>query len=218
MVCRVYLRSLVKLFFSYRFVDSDNKIAEDVHVVNKCLIRSWIRVEILVHVSVGEEFGAHVVQVVTLLEMSVVCPKDRIVEQAELLLQAVKLVEGLALELVSKPGGEVSLLVSPGNCVRHRKLGHRAECCGSLCRGEEIDSSLDALLSKCTQDIEDSSLLRSMLAERLVVHEEVHYIPLCCIHPSLELLGSERPLAPVAVSKTECDVVAELVVAEQEPL
>ena len=78
---------------------------------------------------------------------------------------AVKLVEGLVLELVSKPGGEVSLLVSPGNCVRHRKLGHRAECCGSLCRGEEIDSSLDALLRKCTQEIEDSALPIRVVSE-----------------------------------------------------
>ena len=71
------------------------------------------------HIAVGEELGAHIVQVVALLEMAIVCPQYRVVEQAEFLLQAVELVESLALELVSEPGGKVPLLVSPGNGVRN---------------------------------------------------------------------------------------------------
>ena len=57
-----------------------------------------------------------------------------------------------------------------------------------------------------------------MLSEGLVVHKEIHYITLCSLNPIPELLGCERPFCPIAVTETECDVVTELVVAQEKLL
>ena len=45
--------------------------------------------------------------------MSEVIEKGRIIDEGHLLIQAVELVEGLLLELVAEPCGDVALLVGP---------------------------------------------------------------------------------------------------------
>ena len=44
------------------------------------------------NLSVGEEFGAHVIQVVAFLKMPVIIPQRLVVEDGELLLQTVQLI------------------------------------------------------------------------------------------------------------------------------
>ena len=65
------------------------------------------------NLAVGEELRAHIIEVVALLEMSEVIEKGRIIDEGHLLIQAVELVEGLLLELVAEPCGDVALLVGP---------------------------------------------------------------------------------------------------------
>ena len=56
-----------------------------------------------------------------------------------------------------------------------------------------------------------------MLAEGLVVHEEVHHLAHRIVRgdPAGELVGRQRPFVPAAVRETEGDVVRQLVVAQQ---
>ena len=55
-------------------VNPDDKVAEDVHVVDECLVGSVVRDEARVYFAVGEELGGHVVQVVALRQVSEICP------------------------------------------------------------------------------------------------------------------------------------------------
>ena len=75
---------------------------------------------------VGEELGAHIVQVVALLKVSVVGPEGCIVGKGELLFQGVELIVGILLELVSEPGGQIPLLVGPGNGLWNFELAYGA--------------------------------------------------------------------------------------------
>ena len=91
----------------------DNKITQNVHIVDKRLVWSVIRVEIFVDFTVGEELRAHIIEVVALLKMSEFIEQGRIIDEGELLVEAVQFVEGFLLEFVSEPCGNVALLVSP---------------------------------------------------------------------------------------------------------
>ena len=70
-------------------VDPDDKVAEDVHVIDEGLIGGVIRTETLVDFAIGEELGAHIVQVVAFLEVAEVRPKFRIAYKSQLLREAV---------------------------------------------------------------------------------------------------------------------------------
>ena len=63
--------------------------------------------------TVGEELRAHIIEVVALLKMSEFIEQGRIIDEGELLVEAVQFVERFLLELVSEPCGNVALLVSP---------------------------------------------------------------------------------------------------------
>ena len=63
--------------------------------------------------TIGEELRAHIIEVVTLLKMSEFIEQGRIIDEGELLVEAVQFVESLLLEFVSEPRGNVALLVSP---------------------------------------------------------------------------------------------------------
>ena len=63
--------------------------------------------------TVGEELRAHIIEVVALLKMSEFIEQGRIIDEGELLVEAVQFVEGFLLEFVSEPCGNVALLVSP---------------------------------------------------------------------------------------------------------
>ena len=63
--------------------------------------------------SIGEEFRAHVVEVVAFLEMTIVSPERRLIGQRHFLVKSIDLVVGVLLELVSEPCGDIPLLISP---------------------------------------------------------------------------------------------------------
>src|SRR5690606_4666576 len=68
-------------------------------------------------------------------------------------------------------------------------------------------------------ELEDARVGPLVLAEGLVIHEEVDKVAVAVdvVDPLGELLGREGPLAPAAVAEAEGDIVGEAVVLEQEP-
>ena len=92
------------LLFCQRIVDSYYKIAQYVHIVDERFIRGIVRIESLVHISVREEFRAHIIEMVTFLQMSVIGPEGGVIQYGKFLFKSIELAEGLSLQLVSEPG------------------------------------------------------------------------------------------------------------------
>jgi hypothetical protein len=67
------------LFLCQCLIYPDYEIAQDIHIVDECLVRRVIRVEPLMDLSVREELGAHIIKMVTFLEMSEVSPQGAVV-------------------------------------------------------------------------------------------------------------------------------------------
>ena len=91
---------------------------------------------------------------------------------------------------------------------------------GSAGRGDELESTVgDDGFRKGTHEVEDAALCTLVLAEGFVVHEEVDDVASVCngaLEPVDILLGRKRPVLPTLVGEAECDIVAELVVPEEE--
>ena len=51
-----------------------SEIAQDVHVVDECLVGRIVRVEILVDIAIGEPLGTHIVEMVARLKVEPVAP------------------------------------------------------------------------------------------------------------------------------------------------
>ena len=154
---------------------------------------------------------------VALLEASVVVPQGGVVEQGKLLLEAVELLESILLEFVAQPGGRVALLVGPGNGLGHGDLADGLELGGGLCGRHEFEVLLAGHgAGQCAHELEDAAFGSLMLAEGLVVHEEVDDVALGGLEPAHEFLRGERPLVPAPVGEAEGDVVAERIVAQQD--
>ncbi len=63
-------------YFLYNPLQSQpySEIAQNVHVVDKCLVGRAVRIEILVNIAIGEPLGTHVVEVVARLKVEPVAP------------------------------------------------------------------------------------------------------------------------------------------------
>ena len=125
--------------------------------------------------SVREELRAHIIEVVAFLEVTEIGPKSLIVEDGELLGLVIQFLESIILELVAKPGGEVSFLVCPGNRIRNIQRCHRSVFLDSLGRSNELEFAVsDDCLRKVSHKIKDAALGLLVLSEGLVIHKQVH--------------------------------------------
>ena len=127
---------------------------------------------------------------VALLQVAVVIPQGGVVQDGELLLQAVELVEGILLELVAQPGGGVALLVGPGNGLRDGQVADALVLGGGALRRHELHLLvLDHDVRQGAHELEDAALGRLVFPEGLVVHEEVDDLAVAGLEPAEELLG-----------------------------
>ena len=87
-----------------------------------------------------------------------------------------------------------------------------------LGREEVVVRVLQDLAGQVADEVEDAGLGPLVLAERLVVHEQVaeEAVAVDLVDPAGELLGRQRPLLPGAVAEAERDVVAQPVVLQQQ--
>ena len=149
--------------------------------------------------------------------MSEILPKDRIVQDGKLLGQPVELVVSVLLELVTQPGGHIPFLVRPGDRILHINLGDRPELPRGLCRSDELERAvIQHDLRKIPHKIEYSRSLLLMLSEGLVVHKQVHNVPVGGLEPGKVFLAGKRPILPPSVGEAERDVVAQRIVAQQQ--
>ena len=63
--------------------------------------------------TIREELRAHVVEMIALLEVAIIIENSRIINESNLLVEAVQFIEGLLLEFISEPCRNVALLVCP---------------------------------------------------------------------------------------------------------
>ena len=66
-------------------LEADTKVRQDVHIGHVGLVGAVVGVEVLVHIAVGEEFGAHVIEVVAGLEAEPIPQEVRMFVGRELL-------------------------------------------------------------------------------------------------------------------------------------
>ena len=143
-----------------------------------------------------------------------------VLQRRDLLLQGVELREGLVLQLVAQPCRHVALLVGPRHHMRTVEHGHRLVFLRRLGHRGELQSVLlgQNRLGQRAHELEDARVGVLVLAERLVVHEQVHHLARRLVRrePLYIFVHRQRPLAPALVREAESDVVRELVVAQQQ--
>ena len=166
---------------------------------------------------VGEELGTHIVEMVTLLQMTEILPKDRIIQDGQLLSLLVELVVSVLLKLVAQPSGHIPLLVSPGDRILHVDLGDRLQLLRGLGRSHKLERAvIQQNIREIPHKIEYPRSLLLMLPEGLVIHKQVHNVPVGCLEPGKVLLTRQRPILPASVREAESDVVAQRIVAQQQ--
>jgi len=81
-------------------------------------------------------------------------------------------------------------------------------------RHEVVVRVLEHLVGQMPHELENARVLPLMLAERLVVHEEIDDVAAAVdgADPLAELARRQRPLGPIAIGKAKSDIVAEGVV------
>ena len=116
--------------------------------------------------------------------MPVILPEDRIIQQRQFLGLTVQLVVGILLQLVAEPCRHVPLLVSPGDRILDLDLGDRLVPSRGLGRSRELEGTVTKEDSrKEPHEIEYPRTLLLVLAEGLVVHEQVDDLPVGGLEP-----------------------------------
>ena len=136
-------------------------------------------------------------------------------------LQAIDLLDGVVLQRVAQPRAEIALGVGPADRLRHVVFPDRLIGVQHLARRQELVLPRIHVVDAAGQrveELEDAGLAPLVLAQRLVVHEQVAHVAVAVdlVHPARELLGGERPFLPVAVAEAERDVVAQAVVLQHQ--
>ena len=131
--------------------------------------------------------------------------------------QGVELLERLILKVVTKPSGDIALLIGPRHSIGAVKNSHRLELLSSLANGGKLYlASSKQSLRQRLHKVEDTRSCLLVLAEGLIVHKEVNHITSLRSYPLSILICRERPLWPALIREAESDIVRELVVAEQQ--
>lgn len=50
------------------FLQSYHKVTQDIHVIDKCIVRGIVGTEVSVNISIREEFGTHIIEVIRSLK------------------------------------------------------------------------------------------------------------------------------------------------------
>ena len=88
-----------------------------------------------------------------------------------------------------------------------------------LLRCHELELAvLDDHVREISQEVKDTALGFLVLAECLVIHEEVHDLVILCgsLDPAEELVPRKRPVLPVLVRESECYIITECIIPEEE--
>lgn len=171
------------------------------------------------HITVREELCAHVVEVVRSRKPPPGTQEIRVTCFLHIRFQGLYSAQGVVLQIISPPGGEVALCVCPGDEVGDIKSCHGRTLACHLCgcrKGEVRILQHDA--GQGFHEVEDTCLRPLMLAKGLVVHEEVDGLSLAVQgeEPACILLGSERIFLPALVGEAEGNVVREAVVLQKK--
>jgi len=153
------------------------------------------------------------------LEPAPIAQQVRIAAVSDSLLHPVEFRDGVLLHGVAQPGGQIALRVGPTDQVGHVDDVRRLIGVGHLARGlEVVVGVLEDFRRQLSKEVEDAGVLPLMLAEGLVVHEQIDNVSVTVdrVDPLAELSDAERPLAPVPVGESEGDVVAEAVVLQEQ--
>ena len=168
------------------------------------------------HVLVGKGLGAHVVEVVGVLQHPPGADVLLILRVLDLLPERFDKRKGVPLHFVPKPCGSVPLHVSPGSDLRNINVVARGKPfhqLGRRCKPEI--RVLDYFAWHVPQELEYARVLPVVLAECFVVHEYVHAVAAKRREPARVLVSSERMLAPPLCGKAVAHVVGKPVVAQQ---
>ena len=175
-------------------------------------------------IAVRPVLRAHVVEVIARGQLAPVLEDVRVARLVALLhgaLEVVEVLRGAVLDRVAEPRGEIALAVGPRDPLRHVVLADRLVAVEDLRRREEVVVPAVVVVDRARQrveELEDPRVGPLVLAEGLVVHEQVaaEAVAVDLVDPARELLGGKRPFLPAPVREAEGDVVAQAVVLEEQ--
>ena len=93
------------------------QVRQSVHVEDIGVVRRLVGGEVLVYVTIREELGAHVVEVVRSGEPSPGAQKVRVPSLLYIRFQGLHGTQGVVLQIIASPGREIAFRVCPGDEV-----------------------------------------------------------------------------------------------------
>lgn len=195
------------------------QMIQDVHEVDIGVVGGVVGIEVLVNVTIGKVFCAHIVEMVGGLHTPPIPENLRVLGRVNLFFYAVEFVNGVGLHGITEPSGEVTLRVGPTDQMRDIDRIHGGIVLDYLAgRHEVVVRVTQHLFREVSEKLEDARVLPLMLAEGFVIHEEINHVAgaIGIVNPVGEFLCGERPFRPVTVGEAKGNIIAERIILQQE--
>ena len=124
--------------------------------------------------TVATVLSAHIIKMVTSLQIIPILTNAFILYQADALAQAVQLVDSLILKDVTHPSASVACFVGPRNGMHYRELANWLHLAHNLTWCHELDIVLSSKTRQRLHELKDTTLARLKLTKCLIVHKQVH--------------------------------------------
>ena len=200
-------------FEGIEVVDARDEVAEDVHVVGKCVVGRGVDAAIAA-VAVG--FRGDEAQVVGGLEIVPVLAQALVATDAHAVGHGVEFVEGFLLHDVAQPGREVALFVDPRGGIFHGQRTYALQTVAEFGGGGEGDAVIAQLFGQRLEEIEDVARKGLEHTEGAELHEEANdgLVGGLFGDPAGVGLGIEGVFVPRAVVEAIADVFRQTGVAK----